>query len=232
MAVDRTGSLWVVTRESVHKYDGKTWTQVLCPYVAKSVHRELPELYGIAIETNGNVWIGGTVYGEPKEPWEHEGLIWVVDQERRKRNGGPPMAPVFEFDGKRWRAFGPPHGLNVKWTIPELDSRGRIALKSPKKRYYIREGDTWKSVTEADVIAGKRWVLREGKGGLSRRGSELLFRDGEHLVEVQPTNAQTGEVLDLESEQFVSLEMAEDPTRGCVWLGTFHGLYRIWREEE
>lgn len=227
MAVDRDERLWVVQRLQVQRFDGQTWTTVLCPYLANSIHRELSGLHGIAIEKKGSVWIGSTVYGEPKEPWEHEGAIWVVDQERKKRGVGPPMAPLFEFDGKSWRAFGPPHGLNVKWAIPELDEQSQIFASTNKG--YVREGETWKRVEESDVLAGKRWILR--KKGFLGLYAELLFRDGERLVEVLPTNNQTGAVLDLGVEQMASLCIAEDRDRGCVWLGTFHGLYRIWKSK-
>jgi ligand-binding sensor domain-containing protein len=231
MAVDREGGLWVVERFRVLRYSGQIWTTALCPYIGKPASSEAPGFYGIVIETNGNVWIGATAYREPNEPWEHEGTIWTVDQEHKTRSGGPPMAPLFEFDGKRWRAFGPPHGLNVKRAIPELNEQGRIVVKT-SSGYYIREGGTWKPVREAEIDAGKRWVLRERRRGLLRGYSELLFRDGQHLVEVQPANAQTGEVLDVRSEQLALLHIAEDRGRSCVWLGSSHGLYRIWREKQ
>jgi len=132
LAADHSGSLWIVQKERVQKYDGNTWSTVLCPYIGKPKSSEARGLYGIAIGTNGNVWIGGTVYGEPKEPWEHDYPFWVVDQERRKRNQGPPMAPLFEFNGKGWRAFGPPHGLSVKC---EMSSRKVHILASAPKEY-------------------------------------------------------------------------------------------------
>jgi hypothetical protein len=231
MALDRDVGLWVVKKSRVCRFNGRTWTTVLCPYIGKPKSREAPGLQGIAIGTNGVVWIGGTVYGEPKEPWEHEAAIWLVDQERKERNDGPPMAPLFEFNGKRWRAFGPLDGLNVKWAIPRLDEQDRLTVKTPKGNY-IREDGTWKPVKEYAAFVDKRWILRERKRGLLRGYSELLFRDGEHPVEVQPKNARSGEVLEVRSEQLTLLHIAEDQARNCVWLGTPHGLYRIWLEEQ
>jgi ligand-binding sensor domain-containing protein len=231
MAVDRIGGLWVVKKSRVYRFDGQAWTTVLCPYIGKPKSHEAPGLHGIAIQTNGNVWIGGTVYGELRKPWEHEDSIWIVDQEQQNWKDGPPMAPLFKFDGNGWRAFGPSHGLNIKWSIPELDEQGRITIKT-SKGYYTRQGETWKSVKEADVIADKRWVLRERKRGLLKGYSQLLFRDGERFVEVRPTGHKTGEVSDVGSEQLASLHLVEDRERGCVWLGTLHGLYRIWRAEQ
>jgi hypothetical protein len=234
MAADHSGALWAVTRYNVQRYDGKSWATVLCPYFANSIHRELPGLYGMAIGTNGNVYVGGTAYIEPTEPWTHEGTSWLVDQSRKQRNGGPPMAPLFEFDGQRWRAFGPPHGLGAKTrqsAVPELDGLGRMTAKA-SNGYYLLEGETWKRVNDSEASRGKRWVLGERKKGRLPGYAELLFRDGEELVEVRPVDHKTGKVLDLASEQFRSLDLAEDLSRNCVWLGTWHGLYRIWRSEQ
>lgn len=223
MAVDQNGSLWVVDKSSVQRYEDETWSTVLCPYIGKPASYEAPGLRGIAIETTGNVWIGGTVYGVPKEPWEHEGSIWAVDQGRKKRNGGPPMAPLFRFDGKIWRAFGPPYGLDVKWANPELDQQGRIRAATPKG-YFMFDGRTWERLTkEPDVTVGKRWILKERASGYA----ELLFREGERLVEVRPTDNRTGEVLDVRSQHIRSFSVAEDRNTGCLWLGTSHGLYKI-----
>jgi ligand-binding sensor domain-containing protein len=235
MAVDNGGSLWVVTRQSVQKYDGRAWSEVLSPYVTGKVHRELPQLFGMVVGTNGSVWIGGTVYGDPQAPWEHDGAIWIVDQERRKRADGPPMAGLYEFNGKGWRAFGPSHGLGLRprdTVVPELDGQGRVTVKT-RNGIYIRDGENWSPVTERDAYAGRRWVLRAlGASRPAGYFAELLFRDGDRLVPVRPTDQQTGEVLDFGSEPVRVLRMAEDPERGCIWLGTMHGLYRIWLEKE
>jgi len=224
MEVDNRGKLWVVQKTGVYTFDGQTWTLMLCPYIGKPVSREALGLHSIAIETNGVVWIGGTVYGHPTAPWEHEGDVWVVDQESRKRSKGPPMAPLFEFDGKRWRAFGQPHGLNVGSATPELNARGQLRVWVSRTEQYVRDGENWKSVEAPDVPVGKRWFLRH-RG----RRTELVFRDGEHLVEVRPGDYQTAEVLDLGTEQLNSLKIVEDRIKDCVWLGTWHGLYRIWK---
>jgi ligand-binding sensor domain-containing protein len=229
MAADRKGSLWVVTHENVQKYDGKTWTTVLSPYPGR-VRMETATLYGAAVGTNGDVWIGGNAWGKLTEPFEHEGAIWVVDQEDKKRNGGPPMAPLFEFDGSKWKAYGKPQGLNAGFAVPELDGLGSVVARTPAG-YFFHKGEIWEPVGEADALAGRRWILRMRNKGLLEGHSELLFRDGKRLVEVRPTDAQTGEVLDVGSEQFGLLCIAEDGARDCVWLGTTHGLYRIWREE-
>jgi hypothetical protein len=234
MAVDHSGALWVVTKYDVQRYDGKTWNTVLCPYFTDSIHRELPGLFGITVSTNGSTWVGGNAYVEPKAPWTYEGTTWVVDQSKKQRNGGPPMAPLFEFNGKHWRAFGAPHGLSAtkrEWAVPELDGFGRIVARTPKG-YYRLEGDVWKPTDHSDIVRDKRWVLRERKKGLLRGYSQLLFRDGEKLIDVRPRDHKTGQVLDISSEQLVSVRFAEDPRRSCVWLGTQHGLYRIWREEQ
>jgi hypothetical protein len=138
------------------------------------------------------------------------------------------MAPLFEFDGRYWKAFGPRHGLNLKkyeWAIPELDELGRIRVRTPRGSYVL-DGETWEAITKPEV---KQWVLRERRSWFTR-GSELLYRDGENLIEVRATDHETGEVLDIRSEQRVMLHLVEDRYRGCVWLGTWHGLYRIWRD--
>jgi hypothetical protein len=246
MAVDRDGKLWVVDKLRVLRYDGQTWSTVLCPYIGKPRSYEAPGLRGIAIETNGHVWIGGTAYGELQEPWEHEGAIWVVDQEHKKQGDGPPMAPLFEFDGKSWKAFGPQQGPNAfykgkeerpmggtprGWASPQLDEHERVMVNTPTG-YYIRDGDVWKPAREPDALANNRWVLRKPNQGHLNSYSELVFRNGESLVEVRPTDHRTGEVLDLGSYQLASLKIAEDSARGCVWLGTWHGLYRIWPESQ
>ncbi len=233
-AVDKNGSLWVVTGKRVYKYNGQTRTEMLCPYLAHTVSYKRAKLFRIAIGPNGSVWIAGTAYGEPQGPWEHEGAIWVVDQEHGKRNDGPPMAPLFEFDEKRWKAYGPPHGLNVKQAIPELDAQGRISVRTREKDgYYVQEGDAWKPANEAEVSVRKRWILRECQTRTpSGFFAEMHFRDGENLVQVRPTDHETGEVFDLGTEQLSTLRMVEDRDRGCVWLGTMHGLYRIWRESQ
>ncbi len=140
------------------------------------------------------------------------------------------MAPLFEFDGKRWRAFGSRDGLDVKWSIPKLNGQGRIVVKT-SAGCYVREDSTWKSVGESEIEAGKQWILRERRRDSLPGYSELLFRTGESVVEVQPSSAQTDQVLDITSEQFVQLRIAEDRARNCVWLGTSHGLYRIWPEK-
>lgn len=226
MDVDSRGILWVVQKAGVHTFDGQTWTLVLCPYIGKPASREAPGLHSIAIGTNGNVWIGGTVYGHAKAPWESKGKTWVVDQERRERGEGPPMAPLFEFDGKRWKAFGPPHGLNVGSASPELDEAGRIRARTSPSEKYIRSGDKWKPAKESDIPVSKRWALMRSRGH-----AELVFRDGERSIQVRPVDDKTGEVYDVGSDQLVSLHIAEDRNRGCVWLGTPHGLYRIWQED-
>jgi ligand-binding sensor domain-containing protein len=235
MAVDHGGSLWVVTRDNVQKYDGQSWSEVLSPYIEHSVHRELPQLFGTVVGTNGSVWIGGTVYGDPQAPWEHDGAVWIVDQEKKKRADGPPMAGIYEFDGKGWRAFGPPHGLGVQprdTVIPELDGQGRVMVKT-RNGNYLRDGENWKRVKELDVYAGKRWVLRAlGTSTPPGYFAELLFRDADRLVPVRPIDQRTGEVLDLGSEPLRVLRMAEDRNRGCIWLGTMHGLFRIWPVKE
>jgi ligand-binding sensor domain-containing protein len=229
MAVDHQEALWVVTTYNVQRFDGKTWKTMLCPYLDNSIHPELTALRGIAIGTNGNIWIGATLFNQPQGPWSHEGPVWVVDQAQKTRSDGPPMAPLFEFDGKRWRAFGPQHGLAVKsngGAYPALDELGRIQVRTSEGRYLL-EGETWKPITKPEV---KQWILRERKNGFFRSGAELLYQDGENLVEVLATNQQTGKLMDLRSEQKVTLCLVEDRKRNCVWLGTSHGLYRIWRK--
>lgn len=234
MAVDKGGSLWVVTRDCVQKYDGHTWCEVLSPYIARTVHRELPQLYGMVVDTNGSVWIGGTVYGNPQPPWQHDGAVWVVDQGKRKRADGPPMAGLYEFDGKGWRAFGPPHGLGMlprDTVIPKLDGQGRVTVNT-HTGYFIRDGKSWTRVEELDAHAGRRWVLRAVRPSRpSGYFTELLYRDGDRFVAVQPIDQQTGAVLDLGSEPLRVLRMAEEPNQGWIWLGTMHGLYRIWLEK-
>lgn len=231
MAVDQQGVLWIVNKQRVEKFDGGTWNTVLCPYVGKPKSVEATGLNGIVIDRHGHVWIGGTVYGNPTGPWESEGPTWLVDQQQKQRGDGPPMAPLFEFDGKRWRAFGPTEGLNVKWAIPKLNAQGQIGVKT-SNNYFVREDGIWRATQGTETDAGKRWILRDGKRGQIRGYSELLFRDGQRLFEVQPANAKTGELLDIRSEQLALLHIAEDPGRGCVWLGTPHGLYKIWLEKK
>ena len=232
MAVESTGRVWIVTKESIHTFDGTNWSTVLRPYFAKSVHRELPGLHSIAFETNGTVWIGGTVYGELDGPWEHEGPTWVIDQERKRRDEGPPMAPLFEYDGKRWRAFGSPHGLSVKSATPMVDAEGKIIVMTPRGHYFS-DGEKWRWVGRKAVhFSGKQWTLREFKTGLWRVVPQLLFRVGERSVDVQPSDHRTGEILDLQSKELGVLRIAEDPQRNCLWLGTRRGLYRIWSESQ
>ncbi len=230
MAADRNGSLWVVTHANVQKYDGKTWTTVLSPYPGR-VRMETATLSGAAVGTNGDVWIGGNAWGKLTKPFEHKGAIWVVDQQNRTRNGGPPMAPLFEFDGKKWKAYGKPQGLNAGFAVPELDGLGSVVARTPAG-YFVHKGETWEPVGEAVALAGRRWILRMRKKGLLEGYSELLFRDGQHLVEVRPTDAQTRKIFDVGLEQFGLLRIAEDGARDCVWLGTTHGLYRIWPEKK
>jgi hypothetical protein len=244
MAADHDGNLWVVDRFRVFRYDGDGWNTVLCPYIGKPANSEAPGFGGVAIETNGIVWIGATAYGEMEAPLDHEGLIWIVDQEQKKRAGGPSMAPLFEFDGKRWRAFGPADELDAfykekkersgavgetprGWATPQFSRSGHVTVVTPNGRYQ-RDGELWKPLESPDQSAGERWVLRPH----DRFGNygELFYRDGDRLVKVEPTINQTGEVLDLRSDPFASLHFAEDQTRHCVWLGTWHGLYRIWVE--
>lgn len=243
MAADHDGNLWVVDRFRVFRYDGDSWNTVLCPYIGKPASYEAPGFGGIAIETNGIVWIGATAYGEMEAPLDHEGLVWTVDQEQKKRAAGPPMAPLFEFDGKRWRAFGPADGLDAfhkeksdravggtprGWATPQLSRLGHVTVVTPNGRYQ-RDGEFWKQLESPDQSAGARWVLRPH----DRFGSygELFYRDGDRLVKVEPTIGQSGEVLNLQSDNFTSLHLAEDQARRCVWLGTWRGLYRIWVEE-
>lgn len=232
LAVDKSGSPWLVTPESVYKYNGQAWTQVLCPYLAHAVSYKRPKLFRIAIESNGNIWIGGTTHGVPQAPWENTGLIWVVDQAHKARNGGPPIASLYEFNGKGWKAFGPADGLNVKQAIPEIGRFGVLGVHTrDQDGYYVRNGRTWKLVDGDEVSAPKQWILRESRIG-NRAGyySEMFFRDGKILKRVQPIDNKTGELLDLGAEPFDALCIAEDRKRNCVWLGTMHGLYQIWRE--
>lgn len=228
MAVDHQEALWVVTTYDVQRYDGKNWNMMLCPYLADSIHPELAALCGIAIGTNGNIWIGATLYNQPQGPWSHEGPVWVVDQARKMRSDGPPMAPLFEFDGKRWRAYGPQHGILVKSygrAYPALDKLGRIQVKT-SEGYYLLEGETWKPTATPEA---KQWILQKRKP--SQGGVELLYKDGENYIEVRATNHQTGKLMDLRAEQLDSLRLVEDHHRNCVWLGTDHGLYKIWQDE-
>lgn len=232
IAVDNTGRVWIVTKESVHTFDGENWSTMLRPYFANSVHRELPGLHSIAIGTNGTVWIGGTVYGELTGPWEHEGPSWLIDQERKSRDEGPPMAPLFQYDGKRWRAFGPPQGFRVKSASPMVDAEGKIILRTPDGHYYA-DGEKRRRIGKTvDHFSDKQWSLRERRRGLLRGYSQLLFRDGDRSVEVLPRDHRTGEVLNLQSEQLALIRIAEDRYRNCLWLGTTHGLYRIWAESQ
>lgn len=227
IAADHNGGLWVVTHENVQKYDGKTWTTVLNPIWGK-VNNEVYTLAGVKIGTNGHIWIGGSEHGKMTEPFEHEGAVWVVDRENKKRNGGPPMAPLYEFDGRKWKAYGKPQGLNVDWAKPELDGNGQVVARSVERsseKFFVQSGTTWNLTGDAEALAGKRWILR------TIRRTELLFRDGQQMVEVRPTDARTGEVLDISLEQSGLVCIVEDPARGCVWLGTTHGLYKIWPEK-
>jgi len=231
MAVDRDGDLWVVQKTRVFRYDSKSWRTVLCPYLGKPKSFEATGLTHIAVDAGGKVWIGATAYGQGIAPWNHDGPVWVVDQEKMSRNGGPPMAPLFEFDGNGWAAFGSPQGLNVAWATPKLDKDGNIALKTSDGTY-IRDGGIWKeSATDLAEFAGKNWVLRDCNKGLLKGYSELLFKDGDALIEVRPSDRQTDQKLDLGLEQLASLRIAEDHGRSCIWVGTAHGLYRIWRQE-
>jgi hypothetical protein len=243
MAADRDGNLWVVDRFRVFRYDGKSWSMVLCPYVGRPASSEATGFGGVVIETNGIVWIGATAYRGMEAPLEHESLIWIVDQDHKARAGGPPMAPLFEFDGSRWRAFGSQDGLDAfytgregsaargtprGWAAPHLNHAGELTVATPNG-HYRRDGESWKPVAVPDLSASRRWILR--KHGRSGDYGELLYGDGDRLVKVQATSDRTGEVLELKSDSFASLQVAEDPARNCIWLGTWHGLYRIWVEE-
>jgi ligand-binding sensor domain-containing protein len=228
MAVAPTGILWIVTKYAAYKYDGKTWTSALCPYFTNSIHRELPGLFGLAIETNGNVWIGGTVYSETKAPSAHVGEVWLVDQARRDRSQGPPMAPLFLYDGVRWMAFGAEVGLKVKSARPVSPAGERI-MAWTSNGYYVRVKERWsKLAPQPDAFAGQHWSLSERKDKFLRGYAKLIFRLGDQRIDVHPVNRETGEVLNLQSEQLASLRIAEDKRKSCLWLGTWHGLYRIW----
>ena len=58
MAASGDGSLWVTVKNRAQRYDGQSWKTVLCPYIGKPKSHETTGLFGIAVDTNGNVWIG------------------------------------------------------------------------------------------------------------------------------------------------------------------------------
>jgi len=242
MAADRVGGLWVVDRFATLRYDGQSWSTVLCPYIGKPRSFEAAGFRGIAIETSGVVWIGATAYRAFDEPWSHEGLVWTVDQEAKKRNGGPPMAPLFAFDGRVWRAFGPPQGLTAfykkaehrplggtprGWAVPEVAGDGRIVVRTPNG-YFSNKGGAWSPTEEVDVQAGTRWVVRRKR----HRNSELLFWDGERFIEARPRDHQTGELLNEGGDLWGNWHLGEDPNSGDVWIGTRKGLFRVWPERQ
>lgn len=209
---------------------GPNWTTVLCPYIGEAANIEAPGFQGLTIDKRGVVWVGSVVYGEPSAPWEHVGPVWVVDQERKTRGNGPPMAALFAFDGIGWQAFGLPNGLPLQehqGATPKLDVDGRIVLNASGGDC-VREGARWRHTQQVDEFAGKRWILRERQKGLSGGYSQLLYREGQLLVEVRPNDHNTGKLLDIRSEWLRSLCIAEDSESGSLWLGTAHGLYRIW----
>jgi hypothetical protein len=152
MVADRTGCLWVVTHENVQKYDGATCTVVLSPYPGK-VRREQGSLSGAAIGKNGDVWFGGNAYGKMTEPFEHDGAIWVVDRENKKRNLGPPMVPLYQFDGSKWKAYGKPQGLNSYFAVPEMDGLGGIVARTPAG-YFVQRGESWVLAGVAEALKG------------------------------------------------------------------------------
>jgi hypothetical protein len=224
MTVDQQGNVWVVHKTSVFKFDGRDWTLVLRPYVGKPASREAPGLHSIAAGTNGSIWIGGTVYGEPAGPWEHDGASWVVGQKTRAE--GPPMAPLFHFDGNRWRAFGAPHGLKVGSATPELTGEGSIRVWTAPNKQYVLDNKNWKPVSPPDVPVGKQWFFTRKKNR-----TDLLFRDGDRIIPVRAKHYLTNEVLDFGREQLLLLHLtAQSPDSTCVWVGTSHGLFRIWLE--
>ncbi len=51
------------------------------------------------------------------------------------------MAPLYEFDGKGWKAYGRPQGLNVDFVVPELDGHGRVVARA-YDGYFIQKGDS------------------------------------------------------------------------------------------
>lgn len=227
MAVDRQGALWVVGRQNAYKYKEATWTTVLCPYVGKPRSSEAPGLVGIVIDADQHVWVGATAYGVAEGPWVSRGAVWVVDQATKQRSSGPPMVPVYEFDQQHWHAHGPPQGLNVRWARPVLAKDGQVRLITPKGEY-MYETDTWTPTGNEDVADCGRWSLREHRRGISSF-CELLYVDGLRKIAVHPIDVNTGGVAFNTLEQLPLLHLIQDGKRKCVWLGTSHGLYRVWR---
>ena len=138
------------------------------------------------------------------------------------------MAPLYMYDGVRWMAFGAEAGLKAKSARPVTPAPGRILAWTPNG-YYVRAKERWSKLgSQPDFLTGQHWSLSERKRGFLSGYAKLTFRLGDQKIEVHPVNPESGETLNLDSEQLALLRVAEDKRRSCLWLGTRHGLYRIW----
>lgn len=225
LATDVKNTLWVVERTRVLKYDGTNWMTVLSPNTGRGISYKSTLLLGVAIATNGCVWIGSTAHQSNLGAGMYKGPAWLPSAPKDEATDGPPMAPLFEWNGTHWRAFGEPHGITSSWILPHLAPDGRLVARG-ETACYIREGERWKTVGETEVFAGKQWLLKSS--GSSRK--ELLYWHENHFVPVRPFNDRTGGILEVSALGGASVRIAEDAKRNCVWLGCLRGLYRIWFE--
>jgi hypothetical protein len=227
IAADRSGNVYVVEKYRVQRYDGSSWASVLDPFVVEPNSNRPDGFNGIEVDGHDVVWIGANRHGKPAGQSGHDGPIWTVSPRPEDGGLGPPKAPLFAFDGRGWRAFGASDGLDFRWCHPRLNREHEIRINTPDG-VFRPQGQTWvPSGRQYEVYSGKHWLLREAAHG----EGELVYLEGDKEIVVKQVESGTGELLDFSSERLTPLSLAEDRATGRAWLGTWHGLYLIWRKD-
>jgi ligand-binding sensor domain-containing protein len=126
---DRSGKLWIGTREELCYYDGKAFT-----IVKNDDGKTFNNVWGITEDRKGNIWFGATILEDRKNKnWSD-----AITAEDKRDNRLTISSGIWRYDGI---------------TYTKVSNKGAYAILQDKK------GNIWTTGGDGPPVGGQVWSL-------------------------------------------------------------------------